>query len=103
MRPLIYQDDIARVVKSRIGAQNGLNRISNTMDSKLLDINTHKSGHIIIGSDGLLISISATLQDRKGKIKMAIFETNHFHSKFRYDWDHASLASLLLARGRNLL
>ena len=48
--PLLYQDDIVRITTSRSAAQNGLNRMSNTMDSKLLDINTDKSVHLIIGN-----------------------------------------------------
>ena len=40
-----------RIATSRTAAQNGLNRMSTIMDSKLLDINTDKLVHVIVGDN----------------------------------------------------
>ena len=49
MQPLCFQDDLARMCTSRDSAQAGNIRVSETLDSKLLDANTDKSVYIIIG------------------------------------------------------
>ena len=50
LKPLLYQDDILRATTTVSGAQNGLNKIWNVMNMKLLDIHTDKSCHLIIAN-----------------------------------------------------
>ena len=47
---MLYQDDIIRATTSKIGAQDGLNRINKIMGEKLLDRNTDKSCHLIMAN-----------------------------------------------------
>ena len=50
LRPLIFQDDIARISTSVIDAQVGNIKLSSCMESKLLDFNVEKCGFMVFGS-----------------------------------------------------
>ena len=50
LKPLLYQDDIFRATTTVKGAQNGLDKISNVMGLKQLEIHKDKSCHIIMAN-----------------------------------------------------
>ena len=49
MSPIIYQDDLARVASSVIGAQAGIDRVEECMETKLLDLHDEKSCYLGFG------------------------------------------------------
>ena len=49
LRPLLFQDDIARVCDSVVAAQAGNELVTHVMESKLLDFNIEKSCYMVVG------------------------------------------------------
>ena len=64
LRPLLFQDDIARICDSAEAAQAGNDLVSHVMESKLLDFNVDKSCYMVVGDNksktGLIKQLEAT-------------------------------------------
>ena len=121
LKPLIFQDDIARLCVSQQSAQAGNNKLNQMTKLKQLECHPDKTGFILLGQknnvekirreisknplffgdfktkekekekwlgeishqDGLSKSVEATIHERSGKIKAAIFETKSIVDDYR--------------------
>ena len=64
MKPIMYQDDVARLATSLSSVQSGNTRMESMAESKLLDFNLQKLGFISIGSHSARKAIDDELLER---------------------------------------
>ena len=79
LRPLLFQNNIARICDSAEAAQAGNDLVSHVMESKLLDFNINKSCYMVVGDNksktGLIRQLEAS------PLSLAGFPTNQLEKE----------------------
>ena len=78
LRPLLFQDDVARFATSVKSAQSGNDRMYSVAESKLLNFNLEKSGFVLFGSKQRRLEMQTEINETP--IKLCGQKMNQFKS-----------------------